>query len=605
MGLLNTITEFFGNVRMLVKAAGFKPLSSDDIMSVGLMVQNNATSHPNDCALICEDEVVSWDELNKRSNRIARILLEHGIEKGDCVSLSMQNRIEFLVCLVGIVKIGGIVGLINTNLTKVPLIHCINLIESKKCIFGEEQLESLSEVLTELNLKPASDFLFVKDTGVLDCPDWARPLDSSKTDVSAGNLPETSRIKAGDRCYYVFTSGTTGLPKAAIVTHKRCMPMGQASGLLLQRLKRTDRLYNCLPLYHATGLNMGWQSTVETGASMVIRRKLSVTAFWDDIRKYQCTSFVYIGEFIRYLMSAPPRPDDKDNPITTNVGNGLRPDIWMQFKERFDIHKIGEFYGASEGNSGFVNLFNKDCTVGTGVVPMELVQYDVANDQVIRNEQGFCIPAEKGNPGLLLIKITDTTRFEGYTSEEATRAKIFQDALEPGDSYFNTGDLMKQVDVGFAFGMKHYQFVDRVGDTFRWKGENVSTNEVGEILNKHPDIAMSNVYGVELPATDGRAGMAALILGDGSTGLAREKIENLSRYIQLNLPSYANPIFIRLLKEQPTTTTMKLQKSDLREQAYHPDKTDDEILVLKPGEVVYQPLERDFYDRIMAGEAKY
>jgi citronellyl-CoA synthetase len=605
MGVLKSISKFFGDVRILIRAARFKPLASDEVMSVGLMVLNNANAFPGDTALICEDESITWSEFNERSNRIGRMLLEQGIKKGDCVSLSMQNRIEFLVCLVGIVKIGGIVGLINTNLTKAPLTHCIKLIESKKCIFGEEQLESLQEVLDELNLQPNSDYLFVADKGENPCPNWAIPIDSTASAVSSENLQETSRVLTQDVCYYVFTSGTTGLPKAAIVTHKRCLPMGQASALILQRLTRKDRLYNCLPLYHATGLNMGWQATVEVGASMVIRRKLSVSAFWDDIRKYECTSFVYIGEFIRYLMSHPPQPNDRDNPIVKTVGNGLRPDIWMDFKERFDIPHVGEFYGASEGNSGFVNFLNKDLTVGAGVVPVVLAKYDIENDEVIRDEQGFCIAVEEYDPGLLLVKITDVTRFEGYTSEEATRKKVFENVLETGDSYFNTGDLLRQVDVGFAFGLKHYQFVDRVGDTFRWKSENVSTNEVGEIINSYPDVHMSNVYGVEIPGTDGRAGMATIILREGISSASDLDLGSFSRHITENLPAYANPIFIRLSKEQPTTATMKLQKSELRTQAFHPDKTSDEILVLKPGESVYQPLERQFYDKIMSAEARF
>jgi citronellyl-CoA synthetase len=602
---MGAITEFFGNLKTLVKAATLKPLESDAIMSVGLMVQNNAEAFPNDYALICEDEYITWKEFNERSNRIAQFLKSNGITAGDCVSLIMQNRIEFLVTLVGIVKVGAIAGLVNTNLTKIPLVHCINLIESKKCIFGEEQAESLGDVIDELSLATGKDYLFVKDSGQLPCPNWALELDSRDTSIDCANPPDTTGITCSETAYYVFTSGTTGLPKAAIVSHKRAMPMGQASAEIIQRLKRKDRLYNCLPLYHATGLNMGWQSTVHVGASMVIRRKLSVSAFWDDIRKYECTSFVYIGEFIRYLMSQPEQSNDADNPIKKSVGNGLRPDIWMDFKRRFSIPRIGEFYGASEGNSGFVNALNKDCTVGLGVAPLVLATYDVANDEVVRDDEGRLIPVEQGEPGLLLIEITEKTTFEGYTSEEATNSKIFRNVLKEGDSYFNTGDLLKQIDVGFSFGLPHYQFVDRVGDTFRWKGENVSTNEVGEIINSHKDIHMSNIYGVEIPGTNGRAGMAALILREGLAGSKDLDIDDLSSHVADNLPGYARPIFLRLLKEQPTTTTMKLLKSDLREQAYHLDRTDDQILVLKPGESVYSPLDREFYDLILAQKTNY
>lgn len=602
---MGSITDFFGDIKTLFKAATLKPLDPDTKMSVGLMVQNNAAAFPDDLALICEDEFVTWKELNERSNRVALYLKKNGIEKGDCISLVMQNRIEFLVTLIGIVKLGAIAGLINTNLSKVPLVHCINLIESKKCIFGEEQVAALDAVIDELSLAEGNDYFYVQDTGTSGCPSWALVLDSCDTSIDCFNRPETEQVQCAETAYYVFTSGTTGLPKAAIVSHKRSMPMGQASADFIQRLTRRDRLYNCLPLYHATGLNMGWQSTVHTGASMVIRRKLSVTAFWDDIRKYECTSFVYIGEFIRYLMSRPEQSNDADNPIVKSVGNGLRPDIWMDFKKRFNIPRIGEFYGASEGNSGFVNIFNKDCTVGMGVAPMVLATYDVANDEVVRDENGRCIPVEPGEPGLLLIEITEKTQFEGYTSEAATNKKISENVLLEGDRYFNTGDLLKQIDVGFSFGLKHYQFVDRVGDTFRWKGENVSTNEVGEILNTYPDIHMSNIYGVEIPGTNGRAGMAALILRQGLSTSDDLDLADLSQHLTDNLPSYARPVFLRLLREQPTTTTMKLLKSELREQAYHLDQTDDEILAMKPGESVYTPLDREFYNLILAQKTGY
>ncbi|MFT7131115.1 MAG: citronellyl-CoA synthetase [Gammaproteobacteria bacterium] len=602
---MNNIVKFFSDLRTLITAIRTKPIQSEQIMSIGLMVQNNALRYPEEIALICEEESVTWKQFNHRSNRIARILHNDGIKKGDCVSLVMQNRIEFLVCLVGIQKIGGIAGLINTNLTKAPLIHCINLIESKKCIFGEEQLQTISEVIEDLSLTAGSDYIFIKDNGEASCPSWANEANSNNEQISLDNLPETSLIQAGDRCSYIFTSGTTGLPKAAVVSYKRCIAMGISSAHLIQKLVQTDRMYNCLPLYHATGLNMGWLATVEVGASMVIRRKLSVSAFWDDIRKYDCTSFVYIGEFIRYLMTRPPKDNDKDHAINKTIGNGLRPDIWLAFKERFGISHIGEFYGASEGNSGFGNIFNKDCTVGTGVVPLALIQYNVADDKIVRDETGACIPVQPGEPGLLVIKVTDKTKFEGYTNKEASEKKILADVLEPGDSYFNSGDLLKEIKVGFAFGMKHYQFVDRVGDTFRWKGENVSTNEVGEVINQYPDVHISNVYGVDVPNTDGKAGMAALILNEKIRSASDLDLVSLSIHISSNLPHYANPVFLRLLDEQPTTATMKLQKNVLREQAYHIDKTDDVILVLKPKSSTYQVLEKEFYDEIIAGQALY
>ena len=283
------------------------------------------------------------------------------------------------------------------------------------------------------------------------------------------------------------------------------------------------------------------------------------------------------------------------------TGNGLRPDIWMEFKERFAVPKIYEFYGASEGNATFMNFFNRDRTIGASIVPPAIVEYDVAADEIVRDENGFCKKAAPGQAGLLLGAITKSTEFVGYTDREATEKKILRDVFKQGDAYFNTGDLIKSVDAGFACGLKHYQFVDRVGDTFRWKGENCSTNEVGEIINGHADIDVCNVYGVEVPGTDGRAGMAALLLKEG----ASFNIATVSAMVETELATYARPIFIRILPEQQLTGTFKLQKGDLREAAFHPDKCTDDIYVWKPGATGYEKMDSAFYEKVMAAEAGF
>ena len=593
---MGAIGNFFGDLKVLLAAATAKPPAPDEIASFGLLAEQNADSYPGEVAIICEGETVTWLELNQRANRVADRLSAQGIGHGDCVSLFMQNRIEFVVQLLGITKLGAIGGLINTNLTKQQLKHCITLTESKKCIFGEELTAELNEIREELSLQDGADYLFVRDNGTQPAPNWAVELDSNDDSLSDSN--PAGDIEIGNTAFYIFTSGTTGLPKAAKFSHRRLIPTAAMAAHLVLRIDQKDRMYNCLPLYHGTGLAIGLASAFTAGASTVLRRKLSVSAFWDDVREFNCTSFVYIGEFLRYLLSQPELPQDKENPVRAIIGNGLRPDIWHTFKNRYDIERIGEFYGASEGNAGFANVFNKDCTVGLGTAPAVIVAYDVANDEIIRDDNGFCIEVPTGEPGLLLIEITSKSEFEGYTSKESSDKKVIRNALTEGDSYFNSGDLMKVVDVGFAWGQKHYQFVDRVGDTFRWKSENVSTNEVGELINQHEDIIFTNVYGVEIPGTDGRAGMAAIVLREGLQ-LQDMDIESISSHIQQNLPGYARPVFLRLLTELPTTSTHKLQKNDLRDQAFHLDQVAENLLVLRPGDEVYTRLNSDYYDQIM------
>lgn len=603
---MGAIADFLGDLKVLYTAATMKPPSSDDVGSIAMLAQNNADTHPDDEAIVCGDETVTWQQLNLRANRVANRLKSMGITRGDCVALFMQNRVDFVVSIIALGKIGAIAGLINTNLTRKPLVHCINLIESKKCIFGEELTDSLAEVRDEVNLEEGKDYLCVPDDGAMPPPNWSVTLDSTDEEASASeeNPSEATDIRLGETAFYIFTSGTTGLPKAAVVSAKRVLPAAGMSADYLLRLTRSDRVYNCLPLYHGTGLMIGLVAAFHAGAATVLRRRLSVTNFWNDIRKFNCTTFVYIGEFIRYLMSAPRQDSDPQNPVRAIVGNGLRPDIWKDFKERFDIERIGEFYGASEGNGGFANVFNKDCTVGLSTAPVKLVQYDVASDEIVRDDNGRCIEVAPGEPGLLLIEVTEKSKFEGYTDETASRKKLVHDVFEEGDTYFDTGDLMRTVDVGFAFGQPHYQFVDRVGDTFRWKSENVSTNEVAEIINQHPDVIFSNVYGVEIPGADGRAGMAALVFREG-TDIASVDIDALSQHVRDNLPTYARPLFIRILKELPTTSTHKLQKNDLREQAFHLDQVEEDVLVMKPGTDKYVRLDTDFYDQIMQRQVRF
>jgi citronellyl-CoA synthetase len=607
---MGAIGNFFGDLKVVLRSALQKTPADDQIGSLGLLVQQHADNHPEDIALLCEDEAVSWRGLNERANRVAHCLQAQGIQHGDCVSIFMQNRIEFVVCLVGLAKLGAVGGLINTNLTLKPLTHCVNLVKSKKCIFGAELTEPLGAIRADLSLTDGVDYLFVPDTGSaalanpVSAPDWAVTLDVNDPNLPSTNPADTATITLGSKAFYIFTSGTTGLPKAAIVSHKRSLFAAATAAHSVLRLQHSDRMYNCLPLYHGTGLMMGLMATFQVGASTVIKRRLSVSAFWEDTRKYHCTSFVYIGEFIRYLMSKPELANDNQNPVRTIIGNGLRPDIWETFQARFNIERIGEFYGASEGNSGFANVFNKTCTVGLSSAPAKLVAYDVALDEILRDANGFCREVNPGETGLLLIEVTTASKFEGYTDTEASAKKLTKDVIKEGDLYFNSGDLMKTVDVGFAFGQTHYQFVDRVGDTFRWKSENVSTNEIAEIINAHPDVIFSNVYGVEIPGADGRAGMAALVFRD-DLSLANVDLASLSKHITTNLPSYARPLFIRVLQELPTTTTHKLQKNELRAQAYHLDKVEDDLLVLKPGEPCYSRLDTDFYDKVIGREIAF
>jgi citronellyl-CoA synthetase len=602
MGLIDTVRTLTEVPTLLALKKGMEPKPLEHRDCYGAQVQRNAELYGDRIAMIFEGQQVTWREFNELVNRYAHSFAGKGLQRGDTASVIMENRIEFLAVIVALNKLGVTGALINTNLRGRPLQHCISVTNSKACIFGEELGDALNEVKAELDLKESDDYLFVPDAGTTPAPNWATDLNSLSESASSDNPASTDEVTLGDNALYIFTSGTTGLPKAAIMSNRRFLTSSGLSAKALLRCTPEDRLYVCLPLYHATGLMIGIGASFASGASVFIRRKFSASNFLPEVREHNTTCLIYIGELCRYLTNTESAPDDHNNPLTRAAGNGMRPDVWHQFKDRFGIKRISEFYGASEGNVAFANLLNKDCTVGMTPAKIALVKYDVHADEIVKTPDGRCIEVEAGEPGLLLGHINEEAVFEGYTDKAASEKKIVRDAFEDGDAWFNSGDLIKEVEVGFTLGYPHYQFVDRVGDTFRWKSENVSTNEVGEIINGSEQVHFCNVYGVEVPGADGRAGMVALNLEcevDEFDPVA------FTQYVNDNLPVYARPVFVRLQHELDVTGTFKMVKGDLRKEAYDLSQVSDPIFVMKPKGTVYEPLDAEFAAEIAAGRGGY
>lgn len=606
MGVINQVVDFAATLvqipTLLKLKKGMQPRPLNVRDCYGLRVEQNAANLANHIAVIFEGRQVTWAELNALANQYAAFLTAQGLKRGDVVSMMMDNRIEFVAALVALNKLGIIGGLLNTNLTGRPLTHCISVTGSKKCLVGAESVDAITGVLNNLDLQAGGDFLFVADNDATECPDWAVNMTSACESLPTDNPAATVAATLGDVALYIYTSGTTGLPKAAVISNRRYLMSADMSGQAGLNTKPGDRIYLSLPLYHGTGLLIGAGSAFATGATMYIRRKFSASSFLDEIIDNRCTHMVYIGELCRYLMNTPKTAKDASIPLHSIMGNGLRPDVWMPFKERFGIKRVCEFYGASEGNVAFANLMNKNQTVGMTTSEVKLVAYNVDADEVVRDNAGRCIEVPPGEAGLLLCKITPETVFEGYTDQEATEKKIFRGAIEDGDAWFNTGDLMRTVPAGFTLNNPHYQFVDRVGDTFRWKSENVSTNEVGEIINGFDQIKFSNVYGVEMPNCDGRAGMAAVTLQDGVSEL---DLDRFAEYLQKELPRYAIPVFIRVQPDIDVTGTFKMLKGDLRKIGYDTAATDDPIFVMKVGTERYTSLDKDYQAQIKQGTAGY
>ena len=561
-------------------------------LSIGTYLERNAKERPDGLALAYEDRRLTHREVHELSNRWANLLAARGVGKGDAVALLIENRPELVVAIAGVVKLGAIAAVVNTRQRGRVLQHSLSVAKATTFVVGEELWDAFAEVRGAIGNPGADRVLWVRDTRAGKVPSGSTEAGPELDRASTVTPAALAEVTLGDPCFYIYTSGTTGLPKASVMTHNRWVKAAGAFGMSAMALTPDDVLYLSLPLYHNNALTVAWSSAASAGAALAIRRKFSVSQFWDDCRRYRATAFVYIGELCRYLLNQPARPDDRDHAVRRVCGNGLRPDIWKAFKARFGIDEVYEFYAASEGNIAFVNLLNLDCTVGLCPAPYALVAYDIDKDEPVRGPDGHLVRVGRGEVGLLIAEVSARYAFDGYTDSAASEKKLLRDVFVPGDVWFNSGDLLR--DQGF----RHAQFVDRVGDTFRWKGENVSTNEVAEVLNGFDQVAESTVYGVQVPGTDGRCGMAALVLRCAVDEL---DLDGLTRHLQGQLPSYAWPLFLRVRPELEVTGTFKQMKSDLRKQGFDPAQVGEPLFVLPPRQSRYVPLTSELLQSINGG----
>ena len=602
--MLKKISEFFrviGELKYIIPLLRYKFPDPDDNSSLAHTFKKTVEKFGNRNFIYFENQTLTYSEVDQAANIFAKKLIDDGVVHGDKVVLFMENRPEYITSILALNKIGAIGVLINTSLTGKPLIHCINSSDSKKCIVGAELALSLEEVLSEINIKDKTDIYWISDGDTFKCPDWSLDIKDFINDSENIDIEISSKVTAKDTAFYIFTSGTTGVPKAALFPNSKIIAASVNIVKGGYRLNEKDCMYNCLPLYHSTGLMLGLCACIEAGSATFIRRKFSASAFWKEANKYNTTAFVYVGELCRYLSFQEPIEEEKNNPISKMVGNGLRPDLWDCFRNRFGVERIIEIYGASEGNALFMNLLNKDQTIGMTNAKVGIFEYDVAEDTLVKDTDGRYVEVDEHQPGLLLVEIGPNAVYNGYTDKKASEAKVIQNVLVEGDRWFNTGDLVKTMDVGFSLGRIHYQFVDRVGDTFRWKSENVSTNEVAEILNSYHEVNMANVYGVKVANSEGRAGMVAF-----NCNIEKFDWLSFSDFVSKKLPSYAQPVFVRIIDELETTGTFKLKKNDLREEAFHLDKVNgDLVFVKKPGKNSYERLDNDFYQSIKSGDVGF
>lgn len=567
------------------------------------LIENSARRFGERVFVEFEGRTTSYAGFNREANRVAHWALERGLGKGDVVALMMENRPEYLGIWAGLAKAGVTTALINTHLGGHSLEHVIEAAGCRALILGDECLPAYRELAAQ-HLKGLPVFVSRRD-GSIAQPDAdageIASLDAELRRFPTENPPASVRagLRSEDPLFYIYTSGTTGLPKAARFSHSRFVSGGMYH--LLSGFGARDALYCVLPLYHTVGGVICVNAVLLTGARLVLRRSFSVSQFWQDIVESGATTFQYIGEMCRYLLTQPPGEYDRRHRVRYAVGNGLRPDIWEEFTRRFNVPRMVEFYGATESNVALINLHGRPGSIGRLMpgIKATLVRYDVEKDAHVRDAAGLCIECASGEPGELLGRIAsggkpELVRFEGYTSPEATRAKILHDVRERGDTWFRSGDLLRRDRDGF------YYFVDRIGDSFRWKGENVSTQEVEEVLARYPGVDLAVVYGVEVPGTEGRAGMAAL----ASTGELDLSSPEFFRHVE-QLPGYARPVFVRVIGQADMTGTFKVRKVELQRQGFAPDAVDSPVYMRDDAAGRYRVLDAETFQRLRSGGIRF
>ena len=557
------------------------------------VIEDVAAARGEAPALISAREMLTYRSLIERANRYARWTLAQNLAKGDAIALMMPNRPEYLAIWLGITSVGGVVSLINTNLRGASLAHCLDIAAPKHIIVAAELSDEFRSAAELLASRPKIWSHSSDDFARID-----REIEAFTTEPLA--VAERRGVTIADRALHIYTSGTTGLPKAANVSHHRLMQWSfWFAGLM--NTAPDDRMYDCLPMYHSVGGIVATGALLVHGGSVAIREKFSAQNFWNDIVDLDCTLFQYIGELCRYLVNGAEAPTT--HRLRMACGNGLHADVWEPFQEKFKIPRILEFYAATEAN---VSLYNVEGKIGAiGRVPpflkhrfpLALVKFDRTSDQPMRDANGYCVTCTTDETGEALGKISGGSAagggaFEGYTSAVESDRKIIRDVFEHGDAWFRTGDLMRQDAGGFFY------FVDRVGDTFRWKGENVSASEVAAALTAFPGIIDATVYGVPVPGTEGAAGMAALAVG-GALDLAELRL-----HLARRLPAYARPLFLRMQTGIAVTATFKHQKTELACQGFNPATTADEIYFDDPSREAYTQLDAALFERIQNGTTR-
>nr|XP_026494423.1 long-chain fatty acid transport protein 1-like [Vanessa tameamea] len=556
-----------------------------------------AKKTPDKEAFVMGDRSLTFRQGDEFSNRIAWYFKRQGFKTEEVIALFMETQPEYVFLWLGLAKLRVTTALVNTNLRGAQLIHCLRIAGCKAVVFGDEMTDAIKAIQSEIPDIPLFQFNSPERETAPVLQDTI-PLAAELNEMTNEPFSDVEPAKPRDTLLYIYTSGTTGFPKAAIITNIRYLliPLGvHTSGQLVS----SDIIYDPLPLHHTAGGVLGAGQCLILGCTVVLRKKFSASNYWADVAKHKCTAAQYIGEICRYLLTVPPSDNDRAHNVRIVIGNGLRPQIWQEFVDRFGVKRVLEFYGATEGNSNLVNLDSKVGAIGflsrlvSSIYPLTLVKCDEVTGQILRNENGRCINCGPYEPGLLLGKIDPKKAiltFAGYADKTASEKKMVRNVRVKGDCYFNTGDILEMDYYGYFY------FKDRTGDTFRWRGENVSTAEVEGVISNLVGLKDTVVYGVPIPYVEGKAGMAAIADPEKKVDL-----KSLADGLKTSLPAYARPLFIRILPEPPLTATFKLKKRVLMEQGFNINVHNDPVYFLDQKSGSFTPLTQKLYDDLIQG----
>lgn len=564
-------------------------LKQKQYASLGSELEKWADCRPGHPAIIYEGRTISYADFNKMANRYAHFFTNIGLNRGDVVALMMGNCPEFLAIVAGLSKVGIIASLINIELRGEVLAYGINLCEARAVVLEAGLLDLFASIKDRIRLKTPG--LILVETEKALSPGQEYKNLTFLISASPDNNPFTTKaINSEDTLAYLFTSGSKGRRKAAPLLQKRWLAIGHQVNLNCQMNQATIQ-YMCLPLYLNSGFTFCFSAMLVSGSTMVLRRAFSLHHFWDDIRQHGATFFTGVGEIYRYLLTQPESVRDADNPLQTAVSNGIQSEFIEMFRRRFCVTHMMEMYGTTENVGIFINHQEIPGMIGNltlnGLRQGEVVLCGAQDGLLERDEAGQVKKCQPGETGLLLCEINELNPFPGYIGDpDATSDKLARDVFRPGDAYLNTGDLMRLQEQDFI------SFVDRLGDTYRWKGKTVSSDSVADVIKKfYGGIEDVVVYGVKIPGMEGRCGMAAIRLMHDSV----LDWKAFALYINNRMPDYARPIFIRVCQHLGLDGPLRDFKSHLQLEEYNLLLVNDELFYYDLNSENYLPLSSEVF----------